>query len=68
MNQEMRIGPLTTSQEKEGGSSREAHDAEVSSRSRRRRLTAAYKRRVVTAAEACPEPVQVGALWRRAGV
>jgi transposase len=35
--------------------------------SRRRRLTAADKRRVLTAAEACTEPGQVGALLRREG-
>ena len=36
--------------------------------SRRRRFTAAYKRQVLTAADACTEPGQVGALWRREGL
>lgn len=36
--------------------------------SRRRRFTAAYKRQVLTAADACTEPGQVGALLRRAGL
>lgn len=67
MNQDRRLGSLTKSQEKEMGARREAHDSEVSSMSRRRRFTAAYKRRVLTAADACTEPGQVGALLRREG-
>jgi hypothetical protein len=68
VNQDRRLGALTKSQEKERGASREADDSEVSSRSRRRRYTAAYKRRVLTAADACTAPGQVGALWRREGL
>jgi transposase len=36
--------------------------------SRRRRFTAAYKRQVLTAADACTEPGQMGALLRREGL
>ena len=36
--------------------------------SRRRRCTAAYKRQVLTAAAAGPEPGQGGAVWRREGL
>jgi hypothetical protein len=34
----------------------------------RRRVTAAYKCRVLSEADACTEPGQVGALWRREGL
>jgi transposase len=68
VNQDMRRDPLTKSLEKEVGSGHEAHDSEVSSMSRRRRFPAADKRQVLTAAEACTEPGQVGALLRREGL
>jgi len=42
------------------GVGRQLHDAEVVAISQRRRLTAAYKRRVLAEAEACPAPGQVG--------
>lgn len=46
----------------EPGVGRQLHDAEVVAISQRRRLTAAYKRRVLAEAEACPAPGQVGAV------
>ena len=46
----------------ETGVGRQLHDAEVVAMSQRRRLTAAYKRRVLAEAEACPAPGQVGAV------
>ena len=50
------------------GCGRQTHDAEVVAMSQRRRFTATYKRRVLAEADACTEPGQVGALWRREGL
>jgi transposase-like protein len=46
----------------------EAQETEVSSKARRRRFTAEYKRRIVREADASTEPGQVGALLRREGL
>ena len=46
----------------------EPQETEVSSKARRRRFTADYKRRIVREADACSEPGQVGALLRREGL
>ena len=43
-------------------------DPEVSEKARRRRFSAAYKLRVVEAADACSEPGEIGALLRREGL
>jgi transposase len=40
----------------------------VSSKARRRRFTAEYKRRMVQEADACTEPGSIGALLRREGL
>jgi transposase len=41
---------------------------EVTSKAKRRRFTADYKRKVLQEAEACTEPGQVGSLLRREGL
>ncbi len=43
-------------------------DPEVPEKPRRRRFTAEYKLRIVTDADACSEPGEVGALLRREGL
>lgn len=43
-------------------------DTEVSSKPRRRRFTADYRRRIVKEAAACTQPGEVGALLRREGL
>ncbi len=43
-------------------------DPEVPEKARRRRFSAAYKLRVLRAAEACTEPGEIGALLRREGL
>ena len=43
-------------------------ETEVIAKPRRRRFTAAYKRRIVCAADACTEAGEVGALLRREGL
>lgn len=43
-------------------------DPELVSRASRRRFTAAYKLKIVVAAEACTKPGEVGALLRREGL
>jgi transposase len=43
-------------------------DPELAPRASRRRFTAAYKLKIVIAAEACREPGEVGALLRREGL
>ena len=68
MHQGTRIGSSAESLAQEAGTGRAFRDVEVSAVSQRRRVTAADKCRVWAAAEACPEPGQVGALWRREGV
>jgi len=45
-----------------------APDPELVERAARRRFTAAYKLRIVTEADACSEPGEVGALLRREGL
>lgn len=41
---------------------------EVSSKTPRRRFTAAYKQRILEEADACQEPGEIGALLRREGI
>jgi transposase len=67
MNQGTRIGSMAESLAKEARTGREFRDVEGSAVSQRRRFTAAYTCRVVAEADACTEPGQVGALWRREG-
>jgi len=43
-------------------------DIEVSEKTVRRRFTADYKQRILTEADACTEPGQIGALLRREGL
>jgi len=43
-------------------------DPEVTPRARRRRFTAAYKLKIVAAADRCTKPGEVGALLRREGL
>ena len=43
-------------------------DPEVSAQPKRRRFTAAYKARIVEAAQRCTEPGEIGALLRREGL
>ena len=43
-------------------------DPEVPEQAQRRRFTAAYKARILAAADACSEPGQIGALLRREGL
>jgi transposase-like protein len=43
-------------------------DPEVPEQAKRRRFTAAYKARILAAADACSEPGQIGALLRREGL
>ncbi len=43
-------------------------DSEVVARAQRRRFTAADKRRILTAADQCTQPGEIGALMRREGV
>ena len=45
-----------------------AHDVGVSASPRRRRFTAAYKLKIVTAADACTQPGDLAALLRREGL
>jgi transposase-like protein len=45
-----------------------AQETEVSSKARRRRYTAKYKRRILKEAAACTKPGEVGALLRREGL
>jgi transposase len=45
-----------------------APDPEVAAVAKRRQFTAAYKRRIVRAADACKAPGEVGALLRREGL
>lgn len=68
MNQGTRIGSIAESLAQEARTGREFRDVEVSAVSQRRRLTAAYTCRVLAEADACTEPGQVGALWRREGL
>jgi hypothetical protein len=68
VNQGTRMGSIAGSRANEVGTGRECRDVEVSSLSQRRRLTAAYQRRVWAEAEACTAPGQVDALLRREGL
>jgi transposase len=68
VNQGTRMGSIAGSRANELGTGRECRDVEVSSLSQRRRLTAAYQRRVWAEAEACTAPGQVDALLRREGL
>ena len=43
-------------------------EVEVVAKAQRRRLTAAYKRRIVREADGCKQPGEVGALLRREGL
>jgi|SRR5690606_8283880 len=45
-----------------------AHDVGVSASRTRRQFTAAYKLRIITAADACTKPGEVAALLRREGL
>jgi transposase len=45
-----------------------AQETEVSSKARRRRFTAKYKRKILKEAAACTKPGEVGALLRREGL
>jgi transposase-like protein len=45
-----------------------AQETEVSSKARRRRFTAEYKRKILEEAAACTKPGEVGALLRREGL
>ena len=45
-----------------------AHDVEVVAKATRRRFTAAYKRKILRAADACTQPGAIGALLRREGL
>lgn len=45
-----------------------APDPEVQARAKRRKFSAAYKRRIVAEADACQEPGGIGALLRREGL
>jgi transposase len=58
-------GPAPSAALREGGS---IPDPEVSEKPRRRRFSAAYKARIVQAADACTEPGRIGALLRREGI
>ena len=58
-------GPAPSAALREGGS---IPDPEVSEKPARRRFSAAYKAKIVQAAEACTEPGQIGALLRREGL
>jgi hypothetical protein len=68
VNQGTRMGSIAEALATEAGAGREFRDVEVSSMSQRRRVSVAHKRRVLAAADACTEPGQVGALWRREGL
>src|SRR5260370_863624 len=46
----------------------EPQETEVSSKARRRRFTAEYKRRIVREVDACTETGQVGVILRREGL
>lgn len=50
------------------GQGRVPPDPEVAPRPKRRAFTAAYKRRILEAADACTEPGEIGALLRREGL
>ena len=43
-------------------------DPEVPAKARRRRFTAAYKKRILEEADGCTEPGEIGALLRREGL
>ncbi len=43
-------------------------DPELAEKAKRRRFTAAYKLKIVVAADACTKPGEVGALLRREGL
>lgn len=58
-------GPAPSAALREGGS---LPDPEVSERPQRRHFSAAYKAKIVQAADACTEPGQVGVLLRREGI
>ena len=45
-----------------------AQETEVSSKARRRRFTAEYKRKILAEADACTKPGEIGALVRREGL
>ena len=44
------------------------HDVEVVAKATRRRFTAAYKRKILRAADACTQPGAIGVLLRREGL
>jgi hypothetical protein len=44
------------------------HDVEVVAKATRRRFTAAYKRKLLRAADACTQPGAIGVLLRREGL
>ena len=54
-------GPMTTSRATDP-------DPEVSARAQRRRFSAEYRLRILTEADACKKPGEVGALLRREGL
>jgi transposase-like protein len=45
-----------------------AQETEVSSKARRRRFTAEYKRKILSEVDACTKPGEIGALLRREGL
>ena len=51
-----------------GAPSTGASETEVSAKSRRRRFTAEYKRRILKEADQCKRPGELGALLRREGL
>ncbi len=46
----------------------EVPPTEVACKAKRRRFSASYKLRILDNADACREPGQIGALWRREGL
>lgn len=62
------MSKLTSSSKQNGRASTQTPDPEVVPRATRRQFSAAYKRRIVTEAEACTDRGAIGALLRREGL
>jgi transposase-like protein len=58
----------TNPEQKTNGLSNSSESCEVVPKKKRRRLTAAYKLRILEEADKCTEPGEVGALLRREGL
>jgi transposase len=56
------------SSKQNGRMPKEMPDPEVTPRASRRQFSAAYKRRIVSEADACTQPGEIGALLRREGL